>query len=79
MRGEPYDARVARWYSGISTHSPHAGRTSSKFVYNLNPPISTHSPHAGRTIRDSVHDGQDMDFNSLAPCGANHYNRITKG
>ena len=42
-------------------------------------PISTHSPRAGRTAPLHEHRGGHLHFNSLAPCGANHYNRITKG
>ena len=33
--------------------------------------ISTHSPRVGRTVDDIVDINNDINFNSLAPCGAN--------
>ena len=35
-------------------------------------PISTHSPRVGRTYRAIGETDTAVDFNSLAPCGANH-------
>ena len=37
--------------------------------------ISTHSPRVGRTVEEYVNIESTSDFNSLAPCGANHQRR----
>ena len=49
------------------------GEPDSSLPYNYVFQISTHSPRAGRT-RDNIHPlPAVLNFNSLAPCGANHH------
>ena len=50
------------------------GRTPVQFSTNANEGISTHSPRAGRTASLSAACTPVHNFNSLAPCGANHIN-----
>ena len=38
--------------------------------------ISTHSPRVGRTFEEAILNRKVDDFNSLAPCGANHETTI---
>ena len=61
----------------ISTHSPRAGRTFPHIgSCGCSAPISTHSPRAGRTHIIVVKHIPSQNFNSLAPCGANHRRHI---
>ena len=64
------DVRVDS-YVCISTHSPRAGRTPMLSFQSKSIAISTHSPRAGRTILMKIPLIRILDFNSLAPCGAN--------
>ena len=55
----------------ISTHSPRVGRTNACAAFVLAALISTHSPRVGRTLIACGVVVRHLDFNSLAPCGAN--------
>ena len=65
--------------SVISTHSPRVGRTFDVCELNAVLVISTHSPRVGRTIIGICHTHCIANFNSLAPCGANHNRSIISG
>ena len=65
--------------SVISTHSPRVGRTFDVCELNTVLVISTHSPRVGRTIIGICHTHCIANFNSLAPCGANHNRSIISG
>ena len=72
----PYGANLGyqeAWaeYRYISTHSPRMGRTQAQRAFEAVQAISTHSPRMGRTRRDFARSGKHLDFNSLAPYGAN--------
>ena len=56
---------------GISTHSPRVGRTLSRPSTSTTTTISTHSPRVGRTPPPRRIMMATINFNSLAPCGAN--------
>ena len=56
----------------ISTHSPRVGRTSNPSLDTDIIIISTHSPRVGRTAGQRLSAPPYGNFNSLAPCGANH-------
>ena len=59
----------------ISTHSPRVGRTRPRVDKHPFTPISTHSPRVGRTFDLVAEAAEILNFNSLAPCGANRAKR----
>ena len=61
----------------ISTHSPRVGRTNACAAFVLAALISTHSPRVGRTLIACGVVVRHLDFNSLAPCGANRSPRCS--
>ena len=70
--GEPFRRMWGVLPFYISTHSPRVGRTPLR-ADPLDPlRISTHSPRVGRTNLLVLNVVLCSDFNSLAPCGANH-------
>ena len=71
MWGEPRPKLASRRGIYISTHSPRVGRTLQKVAQVGFAVISTHSPRVGRTFLIFVLLGAPLNFNSLAPCGAN--------
>ena len=71
VRGEPIKKIVDKRDPYISTHSPRAGRTAFAGLIIQIPEISTHSPRAGRTKAQRMSWTSNVNFNSLAPCGAN--------
>ena len=70
--GEPDRQRKTLLYQQISTHSPRVGRTVVDGVGVAFTDISTHSPRVGRTSTLAGMSTTPSNFNSLAPCGANH-------
>ena len=71
MWGEPDVANLGSITVNISTHSPRVGRTPSVQRACAVRRISTHSPRVGRTAKNAINDADALNFNSLAPCGAN--------
>ena len=59
-------------FLNISTHSPRVGRTFDYYYGFSACVISTHSPRVGRTLYYMISLLLNRNFNSLAPCGANH-------
>ena len=70
--GEPSAKAVDGGGRYISTHSPRVGRTPRRFGCRMKTQISTHSPRVGRTTKRPISARSPANFNSLAPCGANH-------
>ena len=70
---QPWYIQPELTFFDISTHTPHAGRNHDCGRLDEGFFISTHTPHAGRNILFSVEKSPRIwDFNSHAPCGAQH-------
>ena len=75
--GEPARILNSLTPANISTHSPRVGRTTFFARRGSKTAISTHSPRVGRTTMILLAVLTAGDFNSLAPCGANHRMIVT--